>query len=81
PTGAESWNSLVSSERQKVNGTLARLDLSKLGGSFVDFRLRVVRQDFNYDEYFVRGVGVLPPTPTAAPPVSPIGTPTPTPLG
>lgn len=81
PAGAEEWAFLVSGERQRVNATLARLDLSKLAGATVDFRLRVVRQDHNYDEYFAREVHVLPPTPLPPTPFSPLGTPTPTPLG
>lgn len=81
PAGAEEWAFLVSGERQRVNATLARLDLSKLAGTTVDFRLRVVRQDHNYDEFFAREVTILPPTPLPPTPFSPLGSPTPTPAG
>ncbi len=72
PAGSEQWTSLTSSERPAINETLARLDLSKLGGTQIDVRLRVVRQDGNYDEYFARGlrVAAAPPTPTQ--PASPL---------
>jgi hypothetical protein len=81
PAGAEQWSFLYTDDRQLINQLMARLDLSKLAESRVDFRLRVVRQDYNYDEFFVRGVQVLPPTPVPTVHPTPEGTPTPTPLG
>ena len=58
PAGLEQWTALTRSERPAVNEPLARLDLSKLAGTQIDVRLRVVQQDGNYDEYFVRGLRV-----------------------
>lgn len=67
PAGKEQWTFLISNTRSVPSGVLAKLDLSNLGGSMIDLRLRVVRQNANYDEYFVRGVSILasPPTATA----------------
>ncbi len=59
PSGLEQWTALTSSQRPALNEALARLDLSKLAGTQIDVRLRVVREDGNYDEYFTRGLRVL----------------------
>lgn len=67
PTGAEQWSFLISNTRQVPSGVLARLDLSNLDGSLIDLRLRIVRQDTNYNEYFVRRVRIGIPYPTATP--------------
>jgi hypothetical protein len=58
PAGLEEWAALTAGDRQARNETIARLDLSKLAGTQIDVRLRVVRQDGNYDDYFVRGLRV-----------------------
>lgn len=83
PAGMEQWNFLTSGETQVVKDVFARLDLSRLTGTQIDVRLRVVRQDYNYSEHYVRNLNVvLPPTP--APPVhlqTPYPAATPTPLG
>jgi hypothetical protein len=89
PVGLEQWVFLTSQERPVVNGTLARLDLSKLVGQRIDVRLRIVRQDGNFADFFARNLNVvpfgsLPPTPPPPPPAP--GQPgmpaaTPTPLG
>lgn len=65
PAGVEQWTFLLSNTRSVPSGVLAKLDLSNLGGSMIDLRLRVVRQDANYDEYFVRRVRVIAAPPTA----------------
>ena len=67
PAGAESWAFLTAGERPALNGLLARLDLGKLGGASVDFRLRIVRRDYNYSEYFSRNVRVLAPPQSVLP--------------
>lgn len=67
PAGAESWAFLTAGERPALNGLLARLDLGKLGGASVDFRLRVVRRDYNYSEYFSRNIRVLAPPQSVLP--------------
>ncbi len=64
PTGVDSWNFITSSDRQIIRGVLARVDVGAMLGSSIDVRLRVVRQDSNYDEYFVRNLKVVEPTPT-----------------
>ena len=40
------------------------MDLSLLPPGNYDFMLRVVRKDYNYDDYFVRNLQVIPPTAT-----------------
>jgi len=63
----ENWIFLVSDDRPVVNGVLARLDLSRLPAGEYDFRLRVVRNTFNYDEFIVRGIQVVSHFPTSTP--------------
>lgn len=85
PSGAEEWNYLTEGDRQVARRVLARIDVSPMLGSSIDLRLRVVRTDSNYSEYFTRGLRVMEPTPTPtwfplptpeAPP-PPLATPTP----
>ena len=56
PSGKEAWSFLVSDQESAVGALLARLDLSQLPAGYYDFRLRLVRKDYNYDEYFVHRV-------------------------
>jgi hypothetical protein len=58
PGGAEQWRLLVSSAEPATDEVLARLDLNELPNGVYDFRLRVVREDSNYSEYFARGLRV-----------------------
>jgi hypothetical protein len=67
PAGQESWEYLVSGTQSIVDGILARLDLSLLPAGAYDFRLRIVRQDYRYSDYYVRGIESSPPTPTPFP--------------
>ena len=67
PAGQEDWEFLVSGDQSVVNGILARLDLSLLPAGAYDFRLRIVRQNHSYSDYYVRGIESLPPTPTPFP--------------
>ena len=69
-----------------VQGRLGLWDTTIIPDGVYSLRLRVVRLDGNYDEYFVRGIQVsnaLPtetPTPEASPtPAEPTNTPAPTP--
>jgi hypothetical protein len=69
-----------------VQGRLALWDTTVIPDGIYSLRLRVVRQDGNYDDYFVRGVQVVNtrPTETATPqatptPAAPTETPAPTP--
>lgn len=68
PAGADTWSFLVSDERQVANGSLARLDLGQMPHANYDFRLRIVRTDHNYDDYYIRNLHVTDPTPTPLPP-------------
>ena len=67
PAGAEQWNFLFSDVRPDINGYLARLDLGLLPAGSYDFRLRIVRQDYTYSDYYVRNVASIPSTPTPIP--------------
>ena len=69
-----------------VQGRLALWDTSIVPDGLYSLRLRLVRMDGNYDEYFVRGIQVAnsrpteTPTPDTSPtPARPTETPTPTP--
>ncbi|MEM7536819.1 MAG: hypothetical protein AAF639_31860 [Chloroflexota bacterium] len=59
--GSSDWAFLFSSDKPVVNGLFARLDFTQLPEGRYDFRLRVVREDTNYDEYFVRNIYNLGP--------------------
>lgn len=61
PGGREEWSFLVSSVEPVDNGLLARLDLGLLPPGRYDFRLRVVRSDYNYTDYTLRDVVVAAP--------------------
>lgn len=74
PVGMEQWVFLVSQERPVVNGTLARLDLSKLTGQAIDIRLRIVRRDGNYADFFTRNLHVVSPAQLPRPTVAPVYT-------
>lgn len=58
PAGLEQWQFLVSASNPVANGVLARLDLSQLPSGQYDFRLRIVRSDTNYTDYYVRNLRV-----------------------
>ncbi len=59
PGGSDQWQFLVSSDAAVRDGVLARLDLNQLPSGVYDFRLRVVRSDTNYTDYFIRGLRLL----------------------
>ena len=68
PSSLEQWAFLTSGSKPVAGGLLAKLDLSNLAGTAIDLRMRIVRTNYNYDEYFVRRVTLLsPPTPTSMP--------------
>ncbi len=79
------WLVFAEGQRPVVNGTLAIWDTTighPTNPVFPDgvyhLRLRVVRQDYNYDEYFVNNLVVsnaLTPTPSATPTAVPGSTP------
>jgi hypothetical protein len=71
---------------QVVQGRLALWDTTVIPDGLYSLRLRLVRLDGNYDEYFVRGVQVANAVPTNTPatfdtptPAPPTETPAPTP--
>jgi len=82
-SGRNQWSFLVSEDEQAFDSLLARLDLSQLAQGYYDFRLRVVRNDYNYNEYYAYSLRVVPPQPTATPTAIqtaiPTAVPTPTP--
>lgn len=61
PAGTDEWAFAVSRDKPVFAGKLATLDLAKLPPGAYDFRLRVVHRDFNYDEYFLRGLTITDP--------------------
>lgn len=94
PANSEQWSWLASGRAVVIEGVFYSFDTRRLPDGFYDFRLRGVNQYSNYMETFVRGVeirNVNPPTftPTATlvlaegelpPNVSPLETPTATPI-
>lgn len=66
-SGTEQWNFIFSDVKPIVDGYLARLDLGLLPEGSYDFRLKIVRQDYTYSDYYVRNVVAVPPTPTPIP--------------
>ena len=82
-TGGD-WIVFAEGDRQVIDGTLAvwdttvgQPDAPVFPDGFYRLRLRVVRQDSNYDEYFVRNLQILnEATPTPSP--TPTGVVTPT---
>lgn len=63
--GEESaWKFLFSGDYQVVDELIARVDLGQVPVGSYDFRLRVVRRDGNYSDYFIRRLHVALPTPT-----------------
>jgi len=80
------WVVLGVHETEVVDGRLEVWDTTQVPDGSYSLRLRVVRKDGNYDEYFVRGIQVVntrptqTPTPQATPtPAGPTETPAPTP--
>jgi hypothetical protein len=69
-------------ETQVVDNVLETWDTTLLPDGNYSLRLRVVRRDGNYEEYFVRQISVAntQPTDTPTPEVTPTPTNTPTPL-
>lgn len=58
PSDTQSWSLLVQGDRQMVDTLLAQLDTRAVRPGRYDLRLRVVRQDGNYSQIFVRGLTV-----------------------
>ncbi len=73
PAGLEQWSFVAGNDKPVAGGTMTKLDVSNLGGTAIDLRMRLVRTDYNYAEYFARHITILspPPTPTPLPTVPP----------
>jgi hypothetical protein len=84
PNPGDQWTLIgVVHEDQVVDNVLETWDTNLLPDGNYSLRLRVVRRDGNYQEYFVREIAVAntQPTDTPTPPeVTPTPTDTPTPL-
>jgi hypothetical protein len=87
PNPAAQWTPIAGSPFTVpvVQGRLGLWDTTIISDGLYSLRLRVVRVDGNYDEYFVRGIQVSntqptdTPTPKATPtPAAPTNTPAPT---
>ncbi len=82
PSGAATFAYLGGNTEQVVDGPLAIWETSDLPSGTYTLRLRVIKTDGNYDEYFVENIIVdQSPTPTATPiptdtPIPPTATPT-----
>ncbi len=83
PVRDDSWVFIGEAHYNQVaNGFLGTWDTTSLPDGLYSLRLRVVRQDANYEEYIVRGLQVAntQPTDTPTPAATPTPTATPTPL-
>ncbi|MCL4861955.1 MAG: hypothetical protein KJZ93_21240 [Caldilineaceae bacterium] len=64
PGEGEEWALLVSAETPVVNSLIARLDLSLLPPGAYDLRLRIFNWNNQFEEYVVRRLQIVAPTPT-----------------
>ena len=76
PQGTQNWFNIAAGESQINNGVLGVWDTRTVADGPYTIRLRVVRRDGNYDEYYVQKVVVANTAPVATP--TPETTPTPT---
>lgn len=60
PGQREQWSYLVGGDQPVSKAVVASLDLSQLPPGQYDFRLRIVRSDYNYTDYYVRDMQLLP---------------------
>lgn len=78
PNPTDQWQLLGLHEMQVTDGRLETWDTTLVPDGTYSLRLRVVRTDGNYDEYYVRQISVVnaqpteTPTPTSTPPATPI---------
>jgi hypothetical protein len=80
PNPTDQWTVLGLHEVQVVDGRLETWDTSQVPDGTYSLRLRVVRQDGNYDEYYVRQISVANAQPTETPTATPTPAASPTPL-
>lgn len=76
PQGTQNWFNITLNESPVDNGVLGIWDTRTVSDGPYTIRLRVVRRDGNYDEFFVQKVTVANAAPVATP--TPETTPTPT---
>ena len=85
PAGTQNWFNIAVSETAVANGVLGLWDTRSVSDGTYSIRLRIVKRDGNYDEYFVVRTQVAntgpvdPPPPPAAPPAPPPPPPPPPP--
>jgi hypothetical protein len=63
-SGEEEWVPLVISETPVTNDLIARLDLSLLPPGSYDLRLQIYNWNLQFEEYVVRRLQIVAPTPT-----------------
>ncbi|MFQ5812051.1 MAG: hypothetical protein ACE5I2_02485 [Anaerolineae bacterium] len=80
PNPTDQWTVLGVHEVQVTDGRLETWDTSSVSDGTYSLRLRVVRKDGNYDEYYVRQISVANAQPTETPTATPTPAATPTPL-
>lgn len=76
PTGTQNWFNIGVSETPIANGVLGLWDTRSVSDGTYSIRLRIVKRDGNYDEYFVVRTQVANTGPVDTP--TPQETPTPT---
>ena len=80
PNPNDQWQLLGLYEVQVTDGRLETWDTTLVPDGIYSLRLRVVRTDGNYDEYYVRQISVINAQPTETPTATPTLEPTRTPL-
>ena len=80
PNPTDQWTVLGIHEVQVIDGRLETWDTSQVPDGTYSLRLRVVRTDGNYDEYYVRQISVANAQPTETPTATPTPAASPTPL-
>jgi hypothetical protein len=80
PNPTDQWQLLGLHEMQVTDGRLEAWDTSLVPDGTYSLRLRVVRTDGNYDEYYVRQISVVNAQPTETPTSTPTPPATRTPL-
>lgn len=63
------WLLLYTGDYQVLDDLIARLDVSQTPPGVYDVRVRLVQQDGNYEDAFIRRLQVVLPTPTPVPPI------------
>lgn len=80
PNPTDQWTVLGVHEVQVIDGRLETWDTTQVPDGTYSLRLRVVRKDGNYDEFYVRQISVVNAQPTETPTATPTPKATPTPL-